>query len=96
LQSAVTTDFWEVMADSSLSAHTLQGTHLLCMKVNLAMYQMLQHMRRLVHWCHGATGLVPLLAAAQRVLGPRPEWRAAADRAVDVVRQRGLLLKVSL
>ena len=51
---------------------------------------------RLVHWCHGATGLVPLLATAQRVLGPKPEWQAAADRAADVVWQRGLLLKVIL
>lgn len=51
--------------------------------------------RRLVHWCHGATGLVPLLAAAQRVLGPRPDWQAAADKAADVVWQRGLLRKAS-
>lgn len=48
---------------------------------------------RLVHWCHGATGLVPLLATAQRVLGPRPEWQAAADMAADDVWQRGLLRK---
>jgi hypothetical protein len=47
---------------------------------------------RLVHWCHGAPGLVPLLLEAHAAFG-EPAYLAAAADAARVVRERGLLRK---
>jgi hypothetical protein len=47
---------------------------------------------RLVHWCHGAPGMVALLAAAAERLR-EPRFLEAARRAADVTWERGLLRK---
>lgn len=49
---------------------------------------------KLVHFCHGATGLVPLLRIA-RAAFPQdaPKYDAAAKKAADVIRERGFLTK---
>ena len=49
---------------------------------------------RLVHWCHGAPGLVPMLcAAAAAYPDRRDEYLAAAAKAAEVISERGLLKK---
>ncbi len=54
---------------------------------------------KLVHWCHGATGFIPLLilasetAAGQQDAARADRFMAAAVRAADVVWHRGLLRK---
>ena len=47
---------------------------------------------RLVHWCHGAPGLIPLLAEAHAAYGDAAYLAAAGD-AARAVRERGLLRK---
>lgn len=52
---------------------------------------------RLVQWCHGAPGLTPVLAEAHRALQhelPKPDLAAAAEKAGQVIWERGLLKKV--
>lgn len=55
---------------------------------------------RLVQWCHGAPGFVPLLlklrSRGAELSGPGAvrALEAAADRAADVIWERGLLTKV--
>ena len=49
---------------------------------------------RLVHFCHGAPGVVHLLLSAHQVWGPEDgKYLSAALRAGEVVWQRGLLRK---
>ncbi len=49
---------------------------------------------RLVQWCHGAPGLLPLLRDAGEAWPElRPAFAAAAERAAEAVWQRGLLRK---
>ena len=47
----------------------------------------------LVHWCHGAPGVIHLLADAHRLLGGSTEYLRAAQRCADAVWERGLLTK---
>ena len=51
---------------------------------------------RLVHWCHGAVGLLPLLLEVEGLCSGAEAARvhAAAERAGQVIWERGLLLKV--
>ena len=51
---------------------------------------------RLVHWCHGAPGFLPLLLEVEGLCSgaEAARVRAAAERAADVIWERGLLLKV--
>lgn len=51
---------------------------------------------RLVQWCHGAPGFLPLAAKmAALESGPAAgKLRSAAQKAADVIWGRGLLLKV--
>ena len=53
-------------------------------------------MIRLVHWCHGTVGLLPLLLEVEGLCTGEERARvsAAAERAGQVIWQRGLLLKV--
>jgi hypothetical protein len=49
---------------------------------------------RLVHWCHGAPGFIPLLCSAAAAYDDRREtYLAAASRAAQLVAERGLLKK---
>jgi hypothetical protein len=49
---------------------------------------------KLVHWCHGAPGLVPMLcAAADAYHEQRQRYLVAAAQAAGVISQRGLLHK---
>ena len=52
---------------------------------------------RLVHWCHGAVGLLPLLLEVEGLCTGAEEAKvhAAAERAAQVIWERGLLLKVA-
>ena len=51
--------------------------------------------RRLVHWCHGAPGFIPLLARAVDAFPDDAEaLTGAAVKAGEVVWERGLLKKV--
>lgn len=50
---------------------------------------------KLVHWCHGATGLALTMARAWEVTHD-PDFAVAAVEAAEVVWQRGLLTKLSL
>ena len=56
-----------------------------------------QHPHRLVHWCHGAPGFLPLLLEVEGLCSSKDAARvhAAAERAADVIWERGLLLKVN-
>lgn len=53
-----------------------------------------------MQWCHGATGFLPLLAKLHGRVPAGGETarklEAAADRAADVIWERGLLTKVLL
>ena len=50
---------------------------------------------RLVHWCHGAPGFIPLLACAAAAFpDDAVDFTAAAVQAGEVVWERGLLKKV--
>ena len=53
-----------------------------------------------MQWCHGAPGLLPLLLQLHGRLPPGSQaarrLAAAADRAADVIWERGLLTKVTL
>jgi hypothetical protein len=46
----------------------------------------------LVHWCHGAPGIIPTLCKAYEVFGD-PSYLTAARRAADCVWARGILRK---
>nr|CDS26702.1 WD repeat containing protein 68 [Hymenolepis microstoma] len=46
----------------------------------------------LVQWCHGATGVVPLMLAAYKVTGDR-DYLQRAERGGEVIWERGLLTK---
>ncbi|CAK0782576.1 hypothetical protein CVIRNUC_005788 [Coccomyxa viridis] len=50
---------------------------------------------KLVHWCHGAPGFLPLLLEVEGLCSSAEAARvhAAAERAADVIWERGLLLK---
>ena len=48
---------------------------------------------RLVQWCHGATGFVPLFAMAADLFH-EPEYLDAARRGAEAIWERGLLKKV--
>ena len=49
---------------------------------------------RLVHWCHGAPGVVHLLLTAHTVWGgDTDQYITAAKKAGDLVWERGLLKK---
>jgi lantibiotic modifying enzyme len=49
----------------------------------------------LVHWCHGAPGIIPLLAlAASQCPSRRDAWMEVAANMTDIVWRRGLLRKV--
>jgi hypothetical protein len=52
---------------------------------------------RLVHWCHGATGFLPLLLEVEGLCSSAEaaRVRAAAEAASQVIWERGLLLKVT-
>ena len=50
------------------------------------------HVDKLVHWCHGAPGFVYTLYHAYKVFGDE-KYRAALDRALDVIWQRGVIKK---
>lgn len=50
---------------------------------------------KLVHWCHGATGLALTMARAWE-LTREPDFATAAVEAAEVVWQRGLLTKLGL
>jgi len=53
--------------------------------------------RRLVHWCHGAPGFIPLLASAIEAFPEDAEaLTGAAVKAGEVVWERGLLKKVRM
>jgi len=53
--------------------------------------------RRLVHWCHGAPGFIPLLARAADAFPEDAEaLTAAAVKAGAVIWERGLLKKVRM
>ena len=49
-----------------------------------------------MHWCHGAPGFLPLLLEVEGLCSSAEAARvhAAAERAADVIWERGLLLKV--
>ena len=51
---------------------------------------------RLVHWCHGAVGLLPLLLEVEGLCtaAEKEKVHAAAEKAGHVIWERGLLLKV--
>jgi hypothetical protein len=49
---------------------------------------------KLVHWCHGAPGLVPMLCVAAAVYSDRrEEYLNAARAAGELIHERGLLKK---
>lgn len=52
--------------------------------------------RRLVHWCHGAVGLLPLLLEVEGLCtgAEKAKVHGAAETAAQVIWERGLLLKV--
>uniref|UniRef100_A0A5K3F890 Lanthionine synthetase C-like protein n=1 Tax=Mesocestoides corti TaxID=53468 RepID=A0A5K3F890_MESCO len=47
---------------------------------------------RLMQWCHGATGIVPLMLRAYKVTGDE-EYLISARRGADAIWERGLLTK---
>ena len=49
-----------------------------------------------MHWCHGATGFLPLLLEVEGLCAGAEARKvhAAAERAAQVIWERGLLLKV--
>ena len=50
-----------------------------------------------MHWCHGATGFLPLLLEVEGLCSgaEAARVRTAAEAASQVIWERGLLLKVS-
>ncbi|GIY03193.1 lanC-like protein 2 [Caerostris darwini] len=48
---------------------------------------------RLVHWCHGAPGLIHLLLLAHETFPEKSEYLSAARRCSDIIWKRGLLKK---
>lgn len=48
--------------------------------------------KRLLHWCHGAPGVLPLLVKAHRVSND-PRYLQSAQLAADLIWRQGLLRK---
>lgn len=47
---------------------------------------------RLIHWCHGAPGVIHLMIIAYKIFGEE-KYLASAKKCVDVIWERGLLTK---